>query len=133
MRKNFSLLGMLVGDTLLLYTGARGRVGTMVQSEFYEALALDLIDNNFEQVGLRKSTATNTRADVLSYSSGFGPHATSTKKRKQTSDGRELSVREQKNYRDSASRTTRVFSQCRDEGNGDVFVCDSSKGRLCFA
>jgi hypothetical protein len=65
MRTNFSLLGMLVVDTWLLYTGARGRVRTMVQSEFYEALALDLIDNNFEQVGLRKSTATSTRADFL--------------------------------------------------------------------
>jgi hypothetical protein len=66
MRTNFSLLGMIVVDSWLLYTGARGRVRTMVQSEFYEALALDLSDNNFEQVGRRKSTATNTRADVIS-------------------------------------------------------------------
>jgi Transposase IS4 len=45
---NLTLLGMIVVDSWLLHTGARGPLQTMLQNEFYESPALELIDNNFK-------------------------------------------------------------------------------------
>jgi hypothetical protein len=132
-RVNFTLLGMIVVVSWLLHTGAMGPLQTMLQNEFYESLALELIDNNFDSVGLRARTVQGSMDSVLTPSSILGPHATPTKRRKKTRDGAEISLRAKKDCCECGKRTTKVFTQCRDESAREVFVCDSSKGRVCFS
>jgi hypothetical protein len=67
----------------------------MKQREFYEALFLELIDNNFDHIGLRSRTPDDTPFQ-LTPASGAGPHATPTKKRKLDKEKKEtvLELRE---------------------------------------
>lgn len=46
MRVGFSLLGIIIVDAWLLHKGYRDPLQTMLQKEFYEKLALELVDNN---------------------------------------------------------------------------------------
>jgi hypothetical protein len=80
-RVGHSLLGMTIVDSWLLYVGARGELRTMKQREFYEALFLELIDNDFDLIGLRSRTPDDTPFQ-LTPTSEAGPHATPTKKKK---------------------------------------------------
>jgi hypothetical protein len=80
MRVNLSLLGMCIVDAWLLHSGARGAARTMLQHQFYEQLALELIENSFDNVGLRRRGAEDETATVLVPTTGVGPHATPTKK-----------------------------------------------------
>jgi hypothetical protein len=64
-RVNFTFLGIIVVDSWLLHTGARGPLQAMLQNEFYESLALELIDNNFDSVGLRARTEQGSMDSVL--------------------------------------------------------------------
>lgn len=57
MRVNLSLLGICVVDAWLLYSGARGAAAALAQSQFYEDLAAQLIDNAFDTVGVRPHSA----------------------------------------------------------------------------
>ena len=50
---NFTSIGMIVVDSLLLHAGARSFLQTMLQNEFCESLALELSDNKFDSVGFR--------------------------------------------------------------------------------
>ena len=130
MRVVFSLLGMVIVDAWLLHTGSRGPLQTMLQNEFYEQMALELVDNNYDAVGLRAHSSVDDGAAVLT--SGLGPHATPTKKRKRKRNGTEASARAQKDCVVCGKRTTRVCSQCREESIEEVFICNWSKGRICF-
>ena len=56
MRLNLTLLGMVIVDSWLVYAGARGELRRMKQSEFYEQLSLELVDNDFDVVGMRART-----------------------------------------------------------------------------
>jgi len=53
MRVSLSLLGMCVVIAWMLHSEARGGTATLKQSEFYEDLAEQLIDNAFDAVGFR--------------------------------------------------------------------------------
>jgi hypothetical protein len=79
-RVGHSLLVMLIVDSWRLYVAARGEWRSMMQREFYEALFLELLDNNFDLIGLRSRTPDD-RPFQLTPTSGAGPHATPTKKR----------------------------------------------------
>jgi hypothetical protein len=131
-RINHSLLGMVIVDSWLLYAGARGPLRSMKQRTFYETLALELIDNDFNSVGLRARTGVSV-PDQLTPTSGIGPHATPTKRRKRDKEGKEQASRAQRNCVICGGRTTKVCSSCREEGRNEVFICDSSKGRVCFS
>jgi hypothetical protein len=131
-RVGHSLLGMIIVDSWLLYVGARGKLRSMNQREFYETLCLELIDNNFDVIGLRSRTPQDAPVQ-LTPTSGAGPHATPTKKMKLDKEKKETSARAQRDCVVCKSRTTRVCSECRSEGKGEVFVCNSSKQRVCFA
>jgi hypothetical protein len=67
----------------------------MKQREFYEALCLELIDNNFALIGLRSRTPDDTPFQ-LTPTSGAGPHATPTTKRKLDKEKKETSARAQR-------------------------------------
>jgi hypothetical protein len=58
-RINHSLLGMVIMDSWLLYVGARGPLRSMKQRTSYETLALELIDTEFNSVGLRARTGVS--------------------------------------------------------------------------
>jgi hypothetical protein len=79
-RVNRSLLGTVIVDSWL-YASARGLLRSMKQRTFHETLALELIDNAFDSVGLR-ARGGNSVPSQLTPPSGIGPHATPTKKRK---------------------------------------------------
>jgi hypothetical protein len=55
-RVGHSLLGMFIVDSWLLYVGARGKLRSINQRELYETLCLELIDTNFDVIGLRSRT-----------------------------------------------------------------------------
>ena len=67
----------------------------MPQNEFYEQLALELVENNYGAVGLRASSSMDEGAAVLTLTSGLGPPATPTKKKKKTRNGTETLARAQ--------------------------------------
>jgi hypothetical protein len=131
-RVNHSLLGIVIVDSWLLYAGARGPLRSMKQRTFYETLALELIDNDFDSVGLRARTGGSVPGQ-LKPTSGIGAHTTPTRKRRSDKDGREQAFRAQRNCVICGVRTTKVCSSCREGRLGEVFVCDSSKGRVCFS
>jgi Transposase IS4 len=131
-RVGHSLLGTIIVDSWLLYVRARGELRSMKQRELYKALCLELIDNNFDLVGLRSQTPDDMPLQ-LTPTSGAGPHATPTKKRKLDKEKKETSARAQRDCIVCKYRTTRVCSECRGEGKGEVFICDSSKQIVCLA
>jgi hypothetical protein len=65
MRVNLSLLDMCIVDAWLLHSAPRSAARTMLQHQFYEQLALELIDNTFDYVGLRRRGAEDDTATVL--------------------------------------------------------------------
>jgi hypothetical protein len=92
-RINCSLLGMIIVDAWLVYSGGRGAKATMVQRSFYEKLADQLIDNEFDYVGLRdRSTSLIDAKQILR--SGLDVHLTPNKKRRKTKDGATLTFAE---------------------------------------
>jgi hypothetical protein len=134
MRVNLSLIGICIVDAWLLHAGARGEARRRKQYQFYEQLALDLVDNNFDIVGLRRRFDFDDTPNVLASTAGVGPHATPTKISKKKRTGEQVSYRVQRDCRVcKRHRTTRVCSECRNVGRPDYFVSDSSKGRACFA
>jgi hypothetical protein len=131
-RVNHSLLGIVIVDLWLLYAGARGPLRSMKHRTFNKSLALEPSDNDFDSIGLR-ARGGNSVPSQLTPTSGIGPHATPTKKRKRDKEGQEKPSRAQRNCVVCGGRTTKVCSSCREEGRDEVFVCDSSKGRVCFS
>jgi hypothetical protein len=59
----------------------------MKQRTFYETLAPELIDNDFDFVSLRARTGGSVPSQ-LTPTSGVGPHATPTKNRKRDKEGK---------------------------------------------
>jgi hypothetical protein len=112
-------------DSRLLYAGARGPLRFMKQPTFYETLALELIDNDFDSIGLRARGGKNVPSQ-LTPTCGTGPHATPTKKRKRDKEGQEKTSRGQRNCVVCGGRTTKVCSPRREEGRDEAIVCDSS-------
>jgi hypothetical protein len=98
----------------------------------YETLALELIDSDYDPVGLRAGTGGSVPGQ-LTPTSGIGAHTTPTRKRRSDKDGREQASRAQRSCYICGVRTTKVCSSCREGRLGEVFVCDSSKGRVCFS
>lgn len=126
-RVGFLLLRMIIFDAWLLHTGSRGALQTMVRNEVYEQLAMELVGNNYDAVRLRICASEVEGTVVLTPTSGIGPHATPTKKRKKPCDGSKTSVWAQRDCVMYGKRTTLVCSQCCEESSKEVFKCGSSK------
>jgi hypothetical protein len=94
----------------------------MSQREFYERLASELIDNNFDVVGLRRRQDDNTAADsaLMVPVTGYGPRATPTKKTKKRKNGEDSGFRAQRTCKAcNKYRTIKKCSECRDLGLGN--------------
>jgi hypothetical protein len=104
----------------------------MKQPLAYETLALELIDNDFDSVGLRARTGGGVPGQ-LTPTSGIGPHTTPTRKMRSDKEGSEQSFRAQRNYVICGFRETEACSSSRVGRLGEPFVCDSSKGRVCLS
>jgi hypothetical protein len=78
MRVNLSLIGICIVDAWFLHAVARGEARGMKQHQLYERLALDLVDNNFDTVGLRRRFVFDGTPNVLAPTAEVGPHAPPT-------------------------------------------------------
>jgi hypothetical protein len=147
-RVNLSIFGMIVVDTWLAYslcTGigrANGREEK--QKDFYTALAEELVDNQYDNVGSRRvfvEANLDSDSPALSRStgeprSGLYAHLTPTKKRRKNKDGSFSSNRLQGRCLVCSKKTTYVCSVCKDEEtphSREPWVCYTTKGKLCYA
>jgi len=136
MRFNLFLLGICVVDAWLLYSGARGGGGHLTQSDFYEDLAEQLIDNTFETAGLRARPAPSgaaAAADAAPLRSGVGIHLTATVKHREGPASKEGDHRAQRACHVCKRRgTSWVCSGCRKSTHRGVYCCGPRTGRRCF-
>ena len=142
-RVNLSILGMCVVDSWFVYRGCTGSQES--QSDFYTALAEELIDNTFDQaINARRSSAGSTiQAGQSAVSpngfarAGVGPHLTPTKRKRKNKDGDTLNYLHQGRCAVCSLKTTMVCSLCHDDaeenGGDSAYVCGSKTTRLCFA
>lgn len=129
-----SILGMCIVDAWLLYCGARGPRATLTQNQFYEDLAADLIENNYEAVGLRSRNAGESEeSDVKQPAYGVGFHLTPTNKRRSTGSAQACDQRAQRACSVCKRKgTSYVCSGCRESKTGEVYCCGPKTGRSCF-
>lgn len=108
----------------------------MTQSQYYEDLAAQLIDNNFDTVGMRPRSApdANQRGDgPLPPRYGVGVHLTPTLKRRAGASAKDADQRAQRVcHLCKQHRTTMVFSRCRESKSEEHFFCAPNTGRHCF-
>jgi hypothetical protein len=135
----------VVDSWFVLYRGCTGSLES--QSDFYTALAEELIDNTFDQaINARRSSAGSPFAAGQSAVSpngfarapGVGPHLTPTKRKRKKKDRTILNALHQGRCAVCSLKTTMVCSLCHDgdaeENGGDsAYVCGSKTTRLCFA
>ena len=90
-RVNTFILGMIVVDTWLVYSGQRGSYPKITQRHFYEDLAYDLVFNSYDQLGLRTGGDVDViQTEVLTpqkLSSSVGVHLTPTKRKRKQKNG----------------------------------------------
>ena len=139
-RVNFSILGMIVVDSWLAWKGIFGEDLDEVEKEFYEALAEELIDNEYNTRSSRRRARRRAQesesaspeafgADGLPQS-GIGPHLTPTRKKRKNTNH---------TYQGYCSvcrrKTIHVCSACRDanpESTRQIYLCSAHTGRTCF-
>jgi len=136
MRVSLSLLGMCVVIAWMLHSEARGGTATLNQSEFYEDLAEQLIDNAFDAVGFRArrnpggaATAEEARAPRL----GMGIRETPTLNRCHGLFSQEGDHRDQRACRVCKRRgSSSVCSAYRESPGVELYICGPKTGRSCF-
>jgi hypothetical protein len=132
-RKNRSVLGVIVVDAWLAYSGGRGIRTGMDQCEFYEQLAGQLIDNCFDSGGLR-----DRQSDLVTPGttprSGIGAQLTLTKKKRKSKSVTSITFALQGKCCTCPANTTHVCSSCLDDRDesGSTRLCHSNNNRHCF-
>jgi len=88
MRVNISLFGICIVDACLRHRGERGLAASILQANFYEKLASEMIDNTFDVTGTR-AKAVAEGADQVASGPEYevGTHLTPTAKRRHASSG----------------------------------------------
>jgi hypothetical protein len=113
-RMNRWVLGVIVVDAWLAYSGGRGIRTGMDQSEFYEQLAGQLIDNDFDSGGLR-----DRQSDLVTPGttprSGIGAQLTLTKKKRKSKSVTSITFALQGKCCTCPAKTTHVCSSCLDD------------------
>jgi hypothetical protein len=89
-RVNCSLLGMIIVDAFLVYSGGRGVRRHMDQRSYYETLEDQLINNSFDFAGRRDRSAPLVDPQEV-MRSGRDVHLTPTKKRRKVKGRGEVS------------------------------------------
>ena len=142
-RLNLSILGIIIVDAWKVYKGTLGE-NTEDEQDFYENLAEEMIDNDFERVYTRRnrgSPSATSPSNLVSRDgrvrSGTSAHLTPTKKRrKRKVPGGgfiETNYRQQMRCKVCGKKTIHLCSQCQDENEKDFYLCDTKKGDTCFA
>jgi hypothetical protein len=104
----------------------------MKQPLAYETHVLELIDNGSDSVDLRAGTGGSVPGQ-LTPTSDIEPRVTLTVKRRSDKEGSEQSLRARRNCAICGIRETKACFSSRVGRLGEVFICDSSKGRVCFS
>jgi hypothetical protein len=103
----------------------------MTQPLAYETLALELTDNDSDSVDLRTGTGGSVPGQ-LTPTSDIEPHVTLTGKRRSDKEGSEQTPQAPRNCVICGVRATKACSSSWEGRLGGVFVCNSSKGRICY-
>jgi hypothetical protein len=131
-RVNMSLLGICIVDSWLLYSGARGFRSHMTQREFYERLAEELIDNDYEKVSLRRRSSDAMAVSPYIPKSGRSIHLTPTKS-KRSCKGVPTRYAQQGKCQVCKRKTTHICSECIDASIGKVvWLCHTKTLKCCF-
>jgi hypothetical protein len=108
---NRSVLGVIVVDAWLAYSGGRGIRTVLDQREFYEQLAGQLIDDYFDSGGLR-----DRQSDLVTPGttprSGIGAQLTLTRKKRKSKSVTSITFALQGNCCTCPAKTTHVCSSC---------------------
>jgi hypothetical protein len=83
MRVNMTVLGMVIVDSWLAWKGCRGLRSTLEQKNVYEVLAEELIDDNFDAIGIRERHRLADKSEPMLNGQpriGIGIHLTPTNK-----------------------------------------------------
>jgi hypothetical protein len=138
MRVNLTILSMIFVDTWKAWSLMSDNAET--QKEFYGHLATELIDNNYNIVrGRDRQSARNpddeVPAMICAPIGGIGPHITPTKLLLTDNNGTKLTHRRQGRCRWCSRKTTHHCSVCIDspEIKDLGWICDTKKGKTCFA
>ena len=102
---------------------------------FFAELAANLIDNSFDNVGLRDRSPSRPGSDLSATieSGGIGIHLYPTKHRRRDKCGSAGSAWKQGRCGVCYTKTTWVCSECRDRNGIEQFVCHPKGKRLtCF-
>ena len=143
-RVGISLLAMTLVDTWLVYSGATRTKET--QSEFYEDLATELIDNTYDTVGggRRRTSQGNSTGSPVSLTDNCGRvrcgvdhHVTPTKRKKKKRNGDVTNHSMQGHCVICKKKTRFLCSTCNDEREKGVvgkspWICHAETGRDCF-
>ena len=134
-RVNLSILGIIIVDARKVYKGTLGE-NTEDEQDFYENLAEEMIDNDYERVYTRRSRGTTT-TEATRVTNVVSAHLTPTQQRrkKRMPDGSfvETSYRQQMRCKVCGKKTIYLCSQCQSENETHLFLCDTKKGDTCFA
>jgi hypothetical protein len=135
-RVNSSLLAMIVVDTWLLYSGSRGERRSMSQGEFYESLAVALIENRWDGASLRVRQCVDREGVVPSIPrSGISVHLVATKRKRKNKEGETLPYALFGNCSSCKRKKSRFICSACEEKDGlmcKMFLCHGSTGRACF-
>ena len=134
MRVNSSLLGVCIVDAWLLYKGGKGSRATMSQMEFYSKLAEGLIDNRFDEFGLRSRPDVVMPSEDEHLISGIKAHLTPTTRKRKRSDGSVTNSCYQGRCTvcKSTFKSKYICSECRDVKKKEFWLCHAHTGRKCF-
>jgi hypothetical protein len=130
---NSSVLGVIVFDSWLVYSGGRGIRTGMDQLEFYEQLADQLIDNYSDSGGLRDRPSDLVTPGATSRS-GIGAPLTPTKKKLKSKSGTITTFALQRKCCIRSAKATHICSSCMDDrdASGSTCRCHSKNNRRCF-
>ena len=142
-RVGMTILSMVIVDTWLVYKHATHT--DMVQTQFYEELATNLIDNSYDRFGLRarlnlgESISPSLLRDARTGAvrCGVDHHVTPTKRRKRKRNGEITSHALQGHCIVCRKSTKYLCSTCNDViergGQGRCpWICNPATGRVCF-
>jgi hypothetical protein len=139
-RVNLTIFAMCVVDAWLLYSKATKC--SEKQKDFYMFLADELIDNNYDGIGVQSSRRASTSSPEDNGTppavsritgaprAGIGPHLTPGMRKRKNSD----TYRLQGCCVECGKKTTMACSACRDEKQDGVetYVCSTKNGAKCF-
>lgn len=131
-RVNTSLLAMCIVDSWLLYKSSRGEGSVMPPNKFYEKLAEQLIDNEYDTIITRSHVMDVPLTNITE--SGIGPHLTPTSRKRKLQDGTPSNCALQGRCKmcRNGTKSKYVCSACTSSNASDFWLCHSDTKRDCF-